>query len=98
LIFSEYIFADVLGKTEGETVMVFFLALFLLIWLAFFSQYNLGNFLIYSHLASWLILIVTDEVGVIRGLAAIWLVFSAFVFIAVLFNYFLHKSVQGFLK
>ena len=78
--------------------MVFLLAIFLFFWIAFFSKYNLGNFLINSHLISWIILFITDEPGLFRSFAGIWVVFSGFVFIAVMFNYFLHKSVQGFLK
>lgn len=78
--------------------MGFLLAIFLFFWLAFFSKYNLGNFLINSHLASWFILFITDEPGIFRALAGIWVFISAFVFLAVLFNYALHRSVKGFLE
>lgn len=78
--------------------MLFFIAIFLLIWLVFFSQYRLDKFLINAHLFSWLILFVTDEPGMLRALAAVTLIFTAAIFVWVLFSHLLHKSVDGFLK
>ncbi len=78
--------------------MLFAVAIFLLIWVAFFSQFLLDKFLISTHLLSWLVLIITDEMGFFRALAGVWIIFSAAVFIWVLFNFLLHQSVRGFLK
>jgi hypothetical protein len=72
--------------------------LFVPTWAVFFRDVHFGNFVIGAHFLSWLVLIVTDEVGILRGLAAVTLVVTFFIFVGVLFNYLLHQTARGFLK
>ena len=78
--------------------MIFLIAIFLLIWLSFFKDRDLGSFVINAQIVSWLIIIFTDEPGLFRSLAGLTVVLTGAVCLFLIFNLLLHKSVKGFLE